>query len=77
MENKLLATGLEYELTECAIVKFIIPPLELPDGSMIKLRDARAVFPPIRMLVNNPDGTQIQALFDVTKGTWEIIKDGK
>ncbi len=68
----MLATGIEYDMVDCAIVKFIIPPLELPDGRMIKLRDAHAVFPPIRMLVNNPDGTQIQALFHPTDGHWEM-----
>lgn len=69
----MVATGLEYDLTECAIVKFVIPPLELPDGKMVRLRDAHAVFQPIRMLVNTPDGGQIQALFHVTEGRWEIV----
>lgn len=73
MESKQLATGLAYSMEECAIVQFIIPPLELPDGTKVKLRDAHAVFPPIRMLVNKPEGGQVQAIFDVTKAKWEIV----
>ena len=72
----MVASGIEYELVDCAIIKFIIPPLELPDGTMIRLQDAHAVFQPVRMLVNRPDGTQIKALFHPTQGTWEIIEDG-
>lgn len=69
----MLATGVEYALEDCAIVKFVIPPLELADGTLIKLRDAHCVFPPIRMLVNLPAGGQIQALFHPADGKWEIV----
>ncbi len=70
----MLATGLEYELAECAIVKLIIPPLELPDGTKILLRKTQAVFPPIRFLIDNPKGGDpIQASFNVADSKWEIV----
>lgn len=75
MQSKMTASGLEYALEDCAIVKFIIPPLELPDGKIIRLRDANAVFPPIKMLVNTGDGQPIMALFHPTEGRWEIVKE--
>lgn len=70
----MLAAGVEYELSECAIVKFVIPPLELSDGRKIPLRKTNIVFPPFRaLIVDDVDGGQIQATFDVTKAKWEIV----
>lgn len=74
MEQVKVATGVEWSLEDCAIVKFIIPPLQLNDGRLVRLRDAHAVFPPIRMLLTI-DGEQIKAQYHPTKGEWELVDD--
>lgn len=72
MDDKLVATGMSYELKECAVFTFVIPPLELPNGEQLRLRNADVVMSPLRFLLHSSNGP-VQASFDPLKARWEII----
>lgn len=53
-----------------------IPPIDLPDGRRIVVRNAQAAIEPIRFLIPDPatPGGIITALYYVNSNRWELVE---
>lgn len=50
-----------------------IPPIDLPDGRRLVVRNAQAALEPIRFLIPDPAGGVITALYHVNGNRWEVV----
>lgn len=53
-----------------------IPPIDLPDGRRLVVRDAQAAIEPIRFLIPDPasPGGVVTALYHANGNRWELVE---